>query len=557
MHPSFFSFFNRGRNSTTVIVSGVLLAGWLVWRIVAGLSVDATGAVSLTPMSAWGDWPAHLIMTTRMRFGETLIPDQNPLLLGSTFSYPYAINLLSALLLKLQLPLFTAFILPHAVSAVLFVALLALAYRWFFRSNLTAGLALWIFFATGGLGFLHLETSPLLSFDQSQNLQWGALPYTLLIPQRSQMLGAVFGLFVLILGWKVIWNAGATRQRILNSGIVGLALLATSISHLHSALIVSGAVLYWIGLAAIWKWRGRQKLQSWFVGVMPMLIGALAALATLLMRVGQSTVQSSLSWNIGWYADTFSEWLQFWWNNWGVTPIMALVGLMLLVHSTKKLAIISTAIYFCALFLLANIVQLQPYIWDTTKVLFWAAIGMSGLAGFSIVKLLGWARQQSALKNRALATTAVLILLTSMVYAGTHDMVYLSSPQAGKPVLYTTEEVALANWVRANTPADSIWLTGDRHNHWVSNLTGRQVLITYPGWLWSHGLNYADQIESMRAVYQNPTSADIETWGLTYAVIGEYEQNSLMANKTLFAEHHSLIYETEHYTIYQLSRQQR
>jgi hypothetical protein len=66
-------------------------------------------------------------------------------------------------------------------------------------------------------------------------------------------------------------------------------------------------------------------------------------------------------------------------------------------------------------------------------------------------------------------------------------------------MLYTATEMQLVEWVKSNTPVDSVWLTDTRHNHWLYNLTGRQVLLAYPGWLWSYGYPYQELESAVRA----------------------------------------------------------
>ncbi len=156
------------------------------------------------------------------------------------------------------------------------------------------------------------------------------------------------------------------------------------------------------------------------------------------------------------------------------------------------------AVRFCLpaflLFAIANIVVLQPWSWDNTKLLApWylvAAIPVAGLLA-------------AALRQRWLRVPAALVLL-SLVASGALAMAR-ALPGQGAPAGGTAPstsigwagpaELAVARVVRRRTSPSAVFLTEGQPNDPVTTLAGRRVVLAYDGWLWSYGI-------PLRAIYR-------------------------------------------------------
>ena len=143
-----------------------------------------------------------------------------------------------------------------------------------------------------------------------------------------------------------------------------------------------------------------------------------------------------------------------------------------------------------------------------------------------------------------------------MTMSGANDVYYQLLTQKHNYTMYTAEEISLSKWVKQNTDTQSIWLTGTYHNHWLFNLTGRQAVMTFPGWLWTHGYNYYQTELDVKMMYQSPELSDLifEKYQIDYIVVGPQERSELEAQPQNFPEHTQLIYQTQNYRIYQLSK---
>lgn len=517
-------------------------------------------------VTTWGDWAAHLIMTTRMAFGESLIPNQNPFLLGTDFVYPFGINLISGALIRLGVPVIAAFITPHVLSVVGSILLISAVYHHLTKSNLTTALALTILMTSGGFSYLHeselgMPTTPstpreqqLLTFRQNTDLVWGALAVTLLIPQRALPLGILMGMAILALCYQVAFTKIAKDQKQRKAWAAGALLALLPFAHTHSFLAVGILLTCWgIGLFFVAK---RTELIALLQSGWPLILMGVSTVVWQLIRLNDGTSDTMIRWQPGWYVDSLNEWFIFWWNNWGIVPLAALAGWHLLKKSSNNLqtrAKLLIPASFFILFALLNLIIFQPHIWDNTKLLFWVAIGFSGLAAYGFHSMYASAQQltKPLLRHAAQVGLAAAFLLT--IYGGLHDSLLPLSRNTRTHLLFSSEELELAEWVKKSTDPGSIWLTDNNHNHWLTNLTGRQALMSYPGWLWTHGLDYHQQELAMQQLFADPTRTDsIEKWGIEYAVLGKNQQTT--AAESAFARHHQLVHQSESYKIFRLNK---
>jgi hypothetical protein len=155
------------------------------------------------------------------------------------------------------------------------------------------------------------------------------------------------------------------------------------------------------------------------------------------------------------------------------------------------------------------------------------------MAGYAVTKL-WW-------KNRWLTAALCLVCWLS----GGIEAARLIHPQAETHRLYTKQEIELADWVRANTEPNSVWLTGTHHNNWLFNLTGRQVLMAYEGWLWSHGYEYAGVKKDLESLLKDPNQENLlNKYDVGYAAIGPLEVEDSGADFKKFEKNFTPILET-------------
>ena len=121
--------------------------------------------------------------------------------------------------------------------------------------------------------------------------------------------------------------------------------------------------------------------------------------------------------------------------------------------------------------------------------------------------------------------------------------------------LFGPEDIALADFVKNNTPTEALFLTTDQHNHPVSSLGGRQILMGFRGWLWTHGLDYGKREADVFEIFSGGSKVKelINSYGLDYAVIDKNKINDFRINTDFFIMNYKLVYESNSFALYDLN----
>jgi hypothetical protein len=387
----------------------------------------------------------------------------------------------------------------------------------------------------------------------------------LIIPQRSFTLGFPLALLALaevhatLLADEPAGAVPLTAGRRLRLAAASLVLGVMPVLHPHTFLAAFVILGCWaIGDVAAAPAPARwAHARRW--AVVATIIAAVAV--PLLQRfvlghVGKGFVR----WYPGWYArELHVSWPAFWLANWSVTPLLAVAGLLpfLARHGSRadRTRASFAVLPFFLLFGLVNLFLLAPWIYDNTKVLAWADVGLSGLAAMAIVTL--WRAAPGApgtwggAQRTALARGAAALLLAVATAAGTIDAWRTLRVDLHRHVMYTAEDLRLASWAKRGTLPDSTWLTGDRHNHWVSNLTGRQTVMAYRGWLWSQGYDYAPIERDLARMLETADPGLLARYRIDYAVLGPDERQNWHATDRAF-ERFPVVARSENYTVYRV-----
>lgn len=291
----------------------------LIWKNV--LVKEPAGWFSACS-NCWGDWMAHLAYTTVFAYGHNW-PPELPVYSGHKFTYPFAVDLLSAALVKAGLDLPESLVWP---GLILSLGLTYLIYR--------LGETL------GGSSRAGVLTVVLFLFNGawSRDSRWLNFITSQLIPQRGILLGLSLSIIIYLLLW---------RKKNAAAGIVAGLL---PLIHAHSYLVTLLA-----GAFSGWKF---------------LLPAAALGLPQIVYFYGLSGKQSFFAVDLFW----LNEWRQLW-------PVL-LIMVWGLVAAPKKLKKFSLA--FWLVFLAANFFRFQPWAWDNSKFfLHWyliAAVGAASLA---------------------------------------------------------------------------------------------------------------------------------------------------------------------------------
>jgi len=302
--------------------------------------------------------------------------------------------------------------------------------------------------------------------------------------------------------------------------------------HVHSLVVLGIVSVCWALLFPRPAWLG-------FFAVMAVL-----AVPRLLMAVpgdpGAPPDHQYPRWLIGWVSGTdFPPW--FWIKNTGLFwPLLLLALLSPLALRGRMRLLIAP---FSLVFLVANLIKFQPWDWDNSKLLVFWYLASAVAVGAVLVRL--------ARAHLAGAVVAAAIWL-SLVGSGVLSLLQFLPPQGPAYVWFTTEEVQLAAQVRQQTPPKAVFVTGEQPNNPIADLAGRSVLMSYPGLLWSYGINYTRREADIQRIYAGgATALDLlHQYHADYVVVGPNEMTTLRPNLDYFNTTFQLVLHTASYQIY-------
>ena len=539
--------------------------------VALGMGYLFARAVEITPdawlahyNNTWSDWSFHASYTTAFAYGHNL-PPQNPIFAGTPFRYPFAPDFASALLLAGGWSIPAALTWPSWAMTVLALSGLILWAR-----RLTGGIGAGVVAVTltllgGGLGFWYLNGDAarlgLLKalthiprtydrFDPPVNIQWYNPILSYYLPQRSFVFGAAIVVAVLLLltppllatpffrwgetlstirrSWRH-WTLNSTAVAFLVAGgLTGLLPLF----HVHSLVVLGIVTACWALLFPRPAWLG-------FVAVTLLL-----AVPRLLMAVpgdpGAPPEHQYPRWLIGWMSGAdFPPW--FWIKNTGLFWPLLLVALLspLALRGRARLLIAP----FSLVFLVANLIKFQPWDWDNSKLLVFWYMASAVAVGALLVRLA---------RAHPVGAIVALTIWLSLVASGVLSLLQFLPPQGPAYVWFTTEEVQLAAQVRRQTSPTAVFVTGEQPNNPIADLAGRPVLMSYPGWLWSYGINYTQREADIARIYQGaPEAIDLlRHYHADYIVIGPTERSVFEPNIDYFTTKFRLVLHTQNYDVY-------
>ena len=401
---------------------GLLVAIFLHSAILLGVFILDEQGFPLTILKGWGDSAYHLNMISRLKTADPFILEQ-PIVAGERLTYPFVINLLSALYEKIGLPRIVAWHLPVFLFGISFLFLVfLLGKRIFGDSKYAFALVLLVFFG-GGVGFIwffqdlwiawdkggtgafistltdppheytHLDNrsgGKPPGFDAPHNIVWIVPLISFLSHQRSFVSGAsvatvIFFGFLLYRGSPKLWRWGVLWGMI-------------PFLHTHTFIAVTIVLVFWFFY----------DLKNWFSWVKGGILGSVLALPQVIYLTSgglaglddPSFFKPWLGWMMcthykSWYScdpnvegvDLNPFW--FWTKNFGLVFwgwILAIYALVIpkLDGQNYSSRISPFLLPSLALFLLPHVMLFQPWEFDNNKILFywWILASISSIFFF-------------------------------------------------------------------------------------------------------------------------------------------------------------------------------
>ncbi len=584
----------------TLLAAAVIGLFALRWAIlwVSALTFD-DGGLMAGHVNIWGDWPVHLGVVSSFVYGDNF-PPEHPRFLGWPFAYHYLSDLTAAMLVPLGLEPGAALQLHSWVSCLAaIVALFAFARR-MLADRASALVVVVLFLLGGGLGWVvtasrMVETGdPIgvlttLAWDfrwkTELNFQWVNMFYGFWMSQRAFLYGMPLAFLIIStllearrrddlgragepagggsgaassVGAPAVSEPVATpgvRQRELRGGpatapgvggwladvrlwvLAGLFAALLPLSHLATmlALAIALPIAFLLSPSRGWVVFG----VVWFALAFPQVV---------LMQGGEPGALSAARLQVGWVADA-DPWIWFWLKNLGwLLPVLllALVGVALLRRRTWDpfpAGAWPILLGLLSIFVVANIVALQPWDWDNHKILvyfFLAAI-------LIVTPLLMAAWRTRRVLLRGLVVAAILMFALSGVLEDVGQLLGQSRYR-----MLDTAQVKLAALVREETNPRAIFVTGMQNHDPVAMLSGRRILVGFRDWLWTEGIPYEGRQAEVRSIYrfESGTEELLRSYGIDYVVIGPDERTDLGADEDAFRERYPVAIETDGYRVY-------
>lgn len=519
-----------------LVIGGFVLRWVFLWSSALTYGPDGLTAGQL---NIWGDWSAHLGDVMSFAYGENF-PPMYPRLAGQPFAYHYLASITAAAMVKLGMSPITALPLQSFLFSVLLLLGLYAFGRRLLQDRNAAALAVLLFLLGGGLGWtvttgeminthsvlgvlLHHPWDQMLQADA--NYQWKNVYFSLIEPQRPYLYGLPLALLILTL----LLNAVQTRK---SRAFVAAGLVAglLPLAHLGTLLALALVTPFLFLLFPSRRW-------FLFFGIWV----AVAVPQLLLQQGGEPAAASAIRLEIGWLAKS-DPWIWFWLKNLGIfLPLLAIA-----LFSRDLIPPVAKRFLwaFMPIFAIANLIVFQPWDWDNTKILVYWFLAVCLLVAALLVQL--WRSYRSPVFHGLLVVALVTMLLSGTL-VNLQQLLGLD-----RHLLLTTEELQVATRVREKTPPRAMFATATQHNHPVSVLTGRRIVMGYPGWLWSYGFDYATEQRDLYTIfaYGPGTPELLQKYGVDYVVVGPDERQEYNVNYNAFSQRYRVIIRTVNYTVF-------
>lgn len=503
-----------------------------------------------TGQSCYGDLPMHLgFIEYIAQSGE--FPPTYPLLGGAhRFGYPFLCESVSSVFRVLGADLRTAYLLPVVPVFVSAFGMFWQLARRVLQSVAKACLAFYLFFMGSGFGFVYFlgsaadfagiftgfYTTP--TNYTAANIIWVNPIVDLMIPQRATLFGWSILLPALYLLWRFCYEGQARLWLPLALLVLPLPLL-----HTHSALALALLCLVSGFYTLIHRPRTRQVLLPW-LGLA--LVCGIAWLGQMLPTVlaqsldGQNMLRLHFNWvNNPGNGTLKDNYFWFYIKNIGVVYLLLIPAWL---HAERR----QRWLYGGGLLIwaLAEVLVFQPNTYDNNKLLYvWHMLGC-----LLVAQLL--ADTAARLRSRpvrvlALGTVCFLAMFGSVLTVAREA---LSDYQH-----WSTDEIALAEYVARNAESDALFLTSDRHTNPVFSLAGRRILCGSGSYVYYHGMDYGDEYAAMRLLYEAPDASILDLWGVDYVVFDASVTAEFAADESWYAARYPVWYENGSCRVYQIT----
>lgn len=530
---------------TILIITFFIIVIPYLFLVSQTLFVNQNGEYATGFYKAYGDVPFHLMYISSFAWGNNF-PPQNPDYAGGLSNYPFMPYILSAVLIELGANLITAFLVPLFILSLLIIALLIYV-PWRITGEVwVAVLVPFIFLFSGGLGFYWFFQAhgldifstvtkfPNVFLDSSTDIPFKKINlmnviFSSLLPQRGILFGLPIFLSVILL-----WFKSQSRSTIVSALLVG----SLPLLHPHTFITLIIILPFYLVVLFIKKSYRNFDYRSWIIFFIIVLISVLPVIIFFYPKFNLTSMKSihfTKGWMLG--GDNF---IWYWFKNLGIFLPLIIVSLFSkAVPKYLKLWYLP----FIPLFIIANLIIFSPWDFDNHKFFNLWYLASAFLIAYFIVILF---------KNRNLVIKiTATILLFFLIISGGIDILRTWNFSKGGWGLFNPGSQELAEFLKENTPSQSIFLSSTSHLSPII-LSGRKYFVGYTGWLFAHGIDYSQRLNNARIIYEGGEQSKllIKKWGITHILIGNQELSEFSVNLPFFEENYEKIYDKNNYKVF-------
>ncbi len=496
----------------TIVFFLLLILYLMVMNLYGVLRPDGTGNLYAFH-TVWADYPFHTSIITSIVYTPGFhFPPPYTQFLHTELHYPFLMDFYSAILMKGGLTLRGSIILPNILFQL---SLLGLFY--FLAYRLTG---LRMAGAIGSILFIFAGFPPGL---QTAGIHFLNPVYAVLMPQRTAMFGMALSFAIFILLFEAL-STLRWHELLIAGSLIGML----PYIHAHSFIVNCFVLLMLVPVILKKGFDNGHNMKRVIIVFLPLVVLALPQVLCIKSGVterffnffpGWTDANRGIITGLDWStipgvvhstAEAFVLMLNFWAKNSGALFILLSLGLFK-VRNTARIFYLP----FLCLFFIANFVKFQPWYFDNYKIfIYWLALS-AAIAPLS----LSWVNG----RKRGMAVSICVLIVASTVFG----VITHAEMVKDEYMVWSSDDRAVACWLRHNTLPGGLFLTGSAHNHPVTALAGRQRVMGYEGWLWSHGLNWTritgvkhDEIEMFKGNHSL-----IKEYGIDYISIGPYERS--------------------------------
>jgi hypothetical protein len=497
--------------------------------------------------AAWADMCMHLAISNSFLLADNF-PPVYTIFPPQPLRYPYLPDYLTALMMAWGLQAWQALTLTAVPIALACVGLLYYLARRITGSRAAAMLAPILFLYNGGVGFWyffrdlwkHADAPWAFWLHPDQNytrywdaiLHWSNVLVDTWLPQRASLFGFAAGFIILTL-YAMVWQRWAESGdgdawdgwRLLAAAGVVTGMLPLYHTFTYMAVGLVSGFLFLVAPRRTW-------LAYWFPAV-------LIALPQLGGIADHATGHGFMYLNPFWMAHFDDRGpLVFFLRNLGL-PLLLIVPACLAAPPLWQR-------FYMAFVLLLGVtltVSVSPHEYNNLKLMYyWYAL--------TCILLASWLVHLGRIQGRRWAAFGLTI---GCVLTG---LLTVHNEATTRWEIFSNADVQAAVFATTMTPPKALWLTGQNHNQPIASLSGRTILLGYPGWIVSHGYDVSRQEADVRTMYAGgpDAAALLQRYAIDYVYIAWWEDRFAHANRDWFNRHFETVYNVDRVAIYDVHR---